>query len=124
MIDITNVDLRQFVKEVYNLSAPQGLGFLHFTPTPLSEEDVDKILANKEDRVVLDMDYVKGRACKMVVWKSHDGGMEIKNGWYDHTDTQLVKLLQTCGLDIKADDINKEHGCSCNCGDCRALRGE
>ena len=29
-IDVTGIDLIQFIKEVYKLSVPAGLGYLHF----------------------------------------------------------------------------------------------
>jgi hypothetical protein len=37
MIDISGIDLVKFAQAVYELSKPQGLGFLHFSPGPLEE---------------------------------------------------------------------------------------
>ena len=46
MIDITGVDLRKFVQMVYALSRPLGLGYLHYTPMPLSEEEINRAIKN------------------------------------------------------------------------------
>ena len=35
MIDVTGIDLVEFAKKVYELSVPQGMGILHFTPQAL-----------------------------------------------------------------------------------------
>ncbi len=95
MIDITGVDLKLFIKKVYDLSKPQGLGFLHYTEGSLMDEDIDNILkhANYND-VILSMDYIKGRACKMVVFKIDDK-MWIHDNWFDHSKEQLSILLNT-----------------------------
>ena len=121
MIEITGVDLKQFVKDVYDLSQPQGLGILHFTPEPLSDEDAASILSNwdKDGRFALCMDYVHGRACKMDVFRE-DGKLMIHDNWYDHTEDQLVTLLKRHNMDIAAQLYKKtNHGVACNCADCR-----
>ena len=116
MIDITGVDLVKFVKKVYELSVPQGLGFLHATPEPLTDAEVGYIVnMYKEDkRIALDMDYVKGRACKMIVWRNEDK-LEIRDDWYDHTDENFKKLLDTFNI---THTLNQKHGIACNCSDC------
>jgi|SRR5882762_6893106 len=100
MIDVTNVDLKEFIKEAYNLSKPVGLGFLHFQPGDLEDADVEKIL-NKQsvnkDGECLSMDYINGRSCKMHIFNK-DGHLFIHDNWYDHTENQLKELLQKFGL--------------------------
>jgi hypothetical protein len=64
MIDITGVDLVKFVQAVYDLSKPQGLGFMHFRTGPLSDQDAKKCLP-PDGRIAVDTDYVNGRACKL-----------------------------------------------------------
>lgn len=121
MIDITGVDLKMFVKKVYELSMPQGLGFLHYQEGGLTDGEAETLLAHSDDRIAIDMDYVKGRACKMIVFREN-GKLFIRNSWYDHTDDQLRELLlATLPKDIgfPAGAIDKEHGVACNCGDCR-----
>lgn len=94
-IDITGVDLRKFIKEVYELSKAQGLGFVDFKKGGLSEEDVDKIIKAGKGSVY--MDYVNGRACKMRA-RLEDGRLTIPSEWYDHSDYLLGELLKRCGI--------------------------
>ena len=97
-IEITGVDLRLFVKEVYNLSNPQGMGYLHYTPEPLSEAEVDEILFSSDPlKLSVHMDYVRGRSCKINVFNK-DGKLFINSPWYDHTETDLEELLSRCKI--------------------------
>jgi len=118
MIDITGVDLVKFAQKVYELSVPQGMGFLHYTSEPLSEEEA-KSLVQDNDRSVLDMDYIRGRACKMHVRKEN-GKLLIGDSWYDHTERIYDELLNS--FDIKRPVSIQEHGCACNCIDCQSSR--
>jgi hypothetical protein len=99
--EITGVDLKTFIKEVYALSCPVGLGMLHYKPGPLSDEDVNEWVAsamahNGGSDVVVDMDYVLGRCCKMVVWRRKDR-LFIRDDWYDHSPDELAQLLNRVG---------------------------
>lgn len=124
-INITGVNLIEFVKEVYRLSAPAGLGWLHFIKGELTDEEAKKILDIwKNDRqFALEMDYIKGRACKMAVSRKVKN-LYIRSPWYDHTDMQLEKLLKGVWPkdrlfpELKAE----EHGISCHCVDCQSKR--
>ena len=125
MIDITGVNLIEFVKRVYELSIPQGLGFLHYKNRGLTDEEAKQlILPEKEGcqyakNIVVDMDYIKGRACKMIVFKENDK-LYIRNSWYDHMDEQLRELLISILPEYtELPKINEEHGISCNCLDCQ-----
>ena len=83
-----------FIKKVYALSAPQGLGFLHFNPEPLSDSDVDSLIV-PAGRIAVRMDYVRGRACKMDVFRdSNNGTLHFNLPWYDHTPEQEAELLR------------------------------
>ena len=94
MLKVTGIDLPTLVKRAYELSAPRGLGFLHFTPKPLSEEDVAGILGQKlYDGCVFSMDYVKGRAVKLSAYRDEAGDIWLRDRWYDHTAEDLVELL-------------------------------
>jgi len=121
MIDITKVDLSQFVKDVFDLSVPQGLGFLHASSAPLSDEEVREILSRAHGHIALSMDYIHGRACKMTVYKTEDGKLEINDSWYDHTQEQLNQLLSRSNLPNSSET---EHIPSCNCGNCRIKQGK
>jgi hypothetical protein len=118
MIDITGVDLIKFVQKVYELSVPQGLGFLHFQPGGLSTEDA-KCYINETGPDAVNMDYVHGRACKMFARREKDGKIVIGNSWYDHRDDQLEQLLAAFHL-VRL--FGYEHSCACNCTDCQKKR--
>ena len=116
MIDITGIDPVKFVQKVYELSIPQGMGFLHYTTSLLSEEEsFDIVQHTQSSNIVLSMDYIRGRACKMNVF-NEKGKWMIHDSWYDHTDSQLKKLLSAFNIKVTG---SKEHGCACNCGDCQ-----
>lgn len=97
MIDITGADLVEVVKAAYDLSSPQGLGFLHHEEGSLTDEQA-KSLINEDRFAVVGMDYVKGRACKFSVLKQ-DEKLYINNTWYDHSDDQLAALLDRIGVE-------------------------
>lgn len=97
-IDITGIDLKEFVKEVYALSKPQGMGILHYQEGELSDTDAQEIIEKfkNSERIAISMDYVRGRACKMTVWKEN-GKLLIVDNWYDHSDLQFEALLKKFG---------------------------
>ena len=81
------------VRAAYDLSSPQGLGFLHYKEGVLSDELVENIINQPtSNSVALRMDYIRGRACKLTVFKRGDR-LFIGNEWYDHTESQLNELL-------------------------------
>jgi hypothetical protein len=98
MIDITGTDLRKFIAKAYELSQPQGMGFLHFKEGPLDDESIDKILNVKNEFCVCGMDYVHGRSIKMAVYSKGDRLLIGGPGWYDHSDYQLEELLSADGV--------------------------
>ena len=128
-INITGIDLIQFIKEVYKLSVPAGLGWLHFTEGELTDEEAKGILDiwKNDKHFALDMDYIRGRACKMTVFRKDREGKEIfiRSPWYDHTDIQLAKLLKAVWLKEKPfpELKSEEHGIACHCIDCQIKRG-
>lgn len=98
-IEITGCDLTKFVKEVYALSRPQGMGFIHYKNEPLSDEDAGEILKRGKN---IAMDYVNGRSCKMYVRKEENGTLWINDRWYDHSEQDLSELLDRIGIKSKA----------------------
>ncbi len=119
MLEMGDINLHQFVRDVYELSVPQGLGWLHATSKPLSDEDVEEILGRGDDQIALRMDYVQGRSCKMTLFKEN-GTYQMNTPWYDHTDKQLQELLSRHEINS---DSNTEHGPACNCVDCQQKQG-
>jgi hypothetical protein len=101
MIEITGVNLIDFAKRVYDLSRPQGLGFLHFKEGDMdaaTEQWLSERIASEKGRIALSMDYVSGRACKMTVFRDDDGTLWIDDSWFDHGNHLLNELLKTFGL--------------------------
>lgn len=97
-IEITGCDLRLLVQKAYELSRPQGLGFMHAKPGPLSDQEVDSILSRSHVGRPVSMDYVNGRAVKLNVRRDADGRLWIRPNWYDHTRMQLSELLHAIGI--------------------------
>lgn len=100
--DITGVDLVELVREVYNLSSPQGLGFIHFTPDPLSKDEAAEYVTEGLGlpSVRVSLDYVKGRSCKFVVWEKN-GKLFCRDDWFDHRPSQLLTLFQKLNIEPK-----------------------
>lgn len=119
MIDVTNVDMVKMIKKVYDLSIPVGMGYLHFTPEPLTDEEAESLINKNDDRIIVNMDYIKGRACKFHIRKEGDK-LVTSDDWYDHTNEQYEELLAHVGINVKTFG---EHGCACNCDNCQGNRG-
>ena len=62
MIDISGLDKAAVLAALYNNSRPQGMGLLHFDPTPMSVEAAREIL--DIDRPPY-FDYLHGRVMKV-----------------------------------------------------------
>lgn len=60
MVDTKGLKKPAVLAALYNASKPQGLGFLHFDPTPMTEKEAEKILENGTY-----FDYLKGRIMKV-----------------------------------------------------------
>jgi hypothetical protein len=100
MRDITGVDLAKLAQEAFSLSRAQGLGFLHATPDPLSGEEA-AALVEPTGRIALSLDYVRGRAVKLTVFRSADGSLSVRDDWYDHSEHQDAELWQRVGITPK-----------------------
>ena len=107
-IEVTNANLRLLVQTAYDLSKPQGMGYLHYQPGSLSDEDADMLLECKGTsvgtpsyNVVVSMDYVRGRAVKMSVFKVEDypNKLFIRDTWFDHTEEEFHILLAILGVE-------------------------
>ena len=102
MICVEGVDLREFAKVAYDLSKPVGMGFTQDWEAALTDEDIDYLI-NERDKIVLSMDYVNGRACKIHVMRSEDDDkLYINESWFDHSDWELATLLTSIGVNLPA----------------------
>lgn len=90
------MDIKKLVKAAYDLSAPQGMGYIHYEEGSLTDAEIDQILERREAlNVVLYMDYVKGRSIKMTVFKDiQDCSLFVYKSWYDHTEDQHDELIR------------------------------
>lgn len=96
-IAIPQDKLPDLIRAVYDMSRPVGMGFIHAQPGTLSDDEVASII-KPEGRIAASMDYVKGRQCKMTVFRADDGSLSIRDYWFDHSDHQLQQLLATIGV--------------------------
>lgn len=72
------------VRTAYNLSRPQGMGFLHAQPGDMTEEEAEQVINITPGRSIR-LDYVKGRAVKLSIEKDDEGYYVNDHGnWYDH----------------------------------------
>ena len=104
--DITGCNLLELVKAAYDLSAPQGMGFLHYKQGKMTDEQAQEIL-DKDDggKVAIHMDYVGGRSIKLRVLRKGDmiyiEERSEENKWYDHTNAQFDELLRRAFQDCE-----------------------
>lgn len=60
MIDLKGKDKAVVLAALYNASHPQGLGFLHFDPRPMTTGEAAELLSEQTY-----FDYLKGRVMKV-----------------------------------------------------------
>jgi hypothetical protein len=120
-IKLGKIDQVKFLQKAYELSKPQGLGFLHFEPGGLSDSEAQKFVKMCSDARGVNYDYVNGRSMKLHI-DIENGESFIQDSWYDHTGSQLRELVASVGVSLI--EKEKEHGVSCNCNECRDKRGE
>lgn len=100
-IAISRENLPKVIAKAYDLSAPQGLGFLHFKPGGISEDELSGILARVDEAETtyhkrIRLDYVEGRAVKLTI--DYDEGSQQwridGDRWYDHGAAEWEDLKQ------------------------------
>lgn len=92
LIEVPKESIPDLVRKAYELSVPVGLGFLHATNEPLTDEQVNSLI-DFDDEDPVTMDYVLGRCCKFWVMKE-DEKYFIGKSWYDHSQEQHAELLK------------------------------
>ncbi len=90
-IDLKGVNKAAVLAALYNASKPQGMGFLHYDPKPMTKKEAKKLLKHQTD-----FDYLQGRVMKVNL----DG--DTLNTWgYDRDNGEgaarvaIDSLLQT-----------------------------
>lgn len=107
VIDLTHMDFRKMIKKAYDLSVPQGLGFLNAERGPLPDTDVEGVLQTCRDSQIeyLSIDYLKGRSIKLYIHQVLDDQRKcfvdhpdvkfyMYPYWYDHSTQALEELLR------------------------------
>ena len=101
-VTITRDNLPKVIAKAYELSQPQGMGFLHAKPGEIPDDVLQQILVRSDAgdnqyRKAIRLDYVQGRAIKLGIHFDADAGSyyleDTGHGWYDHSDEQWVELL-------------------------------
>lgn len=62
MIDIKGLNKGDVLSALYNASRPQGMGFLHYSDTPMQREEAEQLLEQDDY-----FDYLKGRVMKVKI---------------------------------------------------------
>lgn len=65
MINIRGLSKARALVALYNRAQPQGLGFIHYDPKPMTEEEAQKLLDSFEKGRRIYFDYLKGRVMKV-----------------------------------------------------------
>ena len=101
-VTITRDNLPKVIAKAYELSQPQGMGFLHAKPGEIPDDVLQQILVRSDAgdnqyRKAIRLDYVQGRAIKLGIHFDAEAGSyyleDTGHGWYDHSDEQWVELL-------------------------------
>ncbi|MBI2099338.1 hypothetical protein HYT45_02925 [Candidatus Uhrbacteria bacterium] len=64
-MNIAGMDKARVLMALYNRARCQGVGFLHFDPTPMTVEEAQKILDSFQKGRRIYFDYLKGRVMKV-----------------------------------------------------------
>lgn len=59
-LNISGISKAKILAKLYNESKPLGIGFLHYDPAPMTEQEAEELL--KESNY---FDYLKGRVMKV-----------------------------------------------------------
>jgi hypothetical protein len=82
LIPIVGLDKAEVLAALYNYAQPQGLGFIHFNPTPMTREEAKEIIDNfTDDGHTPYFDYLRGRVMKVEL-----SGDELDEYLYDRSN--------------------------------------
>lgn len=102
-ISLKGLNKAEVLAALYNASKPQGMGFLHYDPTPMKTEEAESLLRRQTD-----FDYLKGRVMKIDL-----SGEELDSWLYDRDNGEgaaaaAIASLQLTG-NANSDAIRKAH---------------
>lgn len=101
MVDISGLDKAQVLAALYNAARPQGMGFMHYDPTPMTAEEALFLVGRY-------CDYVKGRVMKIEMT-----GDDVDTRLYNRDNGEgaaemVIDSLRVSG-DVNNDLIQKIH---------------
>ncbi len=102
-IDLKGLNKAAVLAALYNASKPQGMGFLHYDPAPMTVEQAEKLL-----KQTTDFDYLMGRVMKIDL-----GGDTLDTWGYDRDNgngaaAAAIASLQSTN-DVNNPAIAKNH---------------
>lgn len=100
-IAISRDNLPKVIAKAFDLSKPQGTGFLHFKPGDIPEGVLNDILSSADKaeipyRKSIHLDYVEGRAIKLGIYYDEGSQQWQLEGdrWYDHSSAAWEELKE------------------------------
>lgn len=104
-IQLEGLDKAEVLAALYNASRPQGMGFMHYDPEPMTKEEAQRLLDNNPSKY---FDYLKGRVMKVDL-----SGDELDPWCYDRDNgagsaEEAIKALRLTG-DANALSIQVAH---------------
>ncbi len=103
-MNITGLNKAAVLAALFNASRPQGMGFLHYNPAPMTVEQAQQIL----DSGATYFDYLQGRVMKIDLSKDEVGtGLYNRDNGQNAAENAVEALRRTD--DPNADDIQGAH---------------
>jgi len=104
MVSITGLEKPAVLAALYNASRPQGLGFMHYDPKPMTVDEASAVLAQTTY-----FDYLKGRVMKLDLSKND----EFNEALYDRDNgpgaaERAIAALRA-SADVTAPEIVLQH---------------
>lgn len=103
-MDITGLNKARVLAALYNASRPQGLGFMNYEPTPMTEEQAQEILDNGQTY----FDYLNGRVMKINLEEDEVNTWAYNRDNGPNAAENVVEALRRIN-DTNSDDIQKIH---------------
>jgi len=89
-VSITGLSLALVFAALYNAARPQGMGFLHYNPTPATEAEGEKYLEKHKYA-----DYVLGRVMKVDFENAESDGIETWGYDRDNGEGAVKRVIDS-----------------------------
>lgn len=124
-ISLKGLDRARVLAVLYNASKPQGMGFMHYDPKPMTREEAQALL----DGGQTDFDYLKGRVMKIDLSNDelNPRGYDMDNGQgaaekaisslrsTGEVDSNLVKTVHRTNTQAAAREVKSHLGDKTHC---------